>query len=179
MSRHWVHSSAHSARSCSPYLTSKTPEALATITASVDHAYESATKGFENLVLYGASEVALRSYAAVVVVSGDWPQHLAAYTPTPATPLANLQVALSHYFGWAKGGGDAGDLLASCPTANDMPEYVRTTLAAIKNVIEPPQQPLLPPQLAGVPPLPEAATKPPPLAAAYGKFQPSPPQPLT
>ncbi len=156
----------------------QTPEALATITASVDHAYESATKGFENLVLYGASEVALRSYAAVVVVGGDWPQHLAAYTPTPATPLANLQVALSHYFGWAKGGGDAGDLLASCPTANDMPEYVRTTLAAIKNVIEPPQPPPLPNQLAGVPPLPEAAAKPPPLAAAYGKFQPSPPQPL-
>lgn len=156
----------------------QTPEALATITASVDNAYESATKGFENLVLYGASEMALRSYAAVVVVGGDWPQHLAAYTPTPATPLANLQVALSHYFGWAKGGGDAGDLLASCPTANDMPEYVRTTLAAIKNVIEPPQLPPLPPQLAGVPPLPEAATKPPPLAAAYGKFQPSPPQPL-
>src|SRR3546814_4337950 len=54
------------------------PISLATITASVDHAYESATKGFENLVLYGVSEVALRSYAAVVVADGDWPQHLAA-----------------------------------------------------------------------------------------------------
>ncbi|WP_407792338.1 ATP-dependent nuclease [Pigmentiphaga litoralis] len=159
----------------------QSPEALAAIKASVDHPYESANAGFEQLVLQGASETALRSYAAVVVAGGDWPQHLAAWAPTPAMPLANLQLALSHYFGWAKGGGDAGDLLASCPTANDMPEYVRTTLATIKSVIEPPPPPLLPqllPQVAGVPLLPKVAAKPAPLAAAYGRFQPFPPQPL-
>lgn len=158
----------------------QSPEALAAIAASVDYAYESATKGFENLVLYGASEAALRSYAAAVVAAGDWPQHLAAKTSTADTPLADLQTTLSQYFGWAKGGGDAGDLLASCPTVNDMPEYVRTTLAAIKNVIEPPPPPL-PPQAEGVALLPEAAeaaADPVPLAAAYGKFQPYPPKPL-
>lgn len=165
----------------------QSPEALAAIKASVDHPYESASTGFEDLVLQGASEAALRSYAAVVVAAGDWPQHLAAWTPTAAMPLANLQAALSSYFSWAKGGGDAGDLLTSCPTANDMPEYVRTTLAAIKNIIEPP--PPLPPPLPAVPPqaigaflLPEvpiAAANPAPLVAAYRKFQPHPPQPLT
>lgn len=130
-------------------------------------------------MLQGASEAALRSYAAAVVAGGDWPQHLAAWTPAAATPLADLQAALSSYFSWAKGGGDAGDLLASCQTADDMPEYVRTTLAAIKNVIEPPRLPPLPPQAAGMPLLPETAAKPAPLAAAYGRFQPSPPQPST
>ena len=49
----------------------QTPEALAAIVASVDHAYESATKGFENLVLHGTSEAALRGYAAAVVAAGD------------------------------------------------------------------------------------------------------------
>lgn len=157
----------------------QSPEALAAIKASVDHPYESASAGFEDLVLQGASEAALRSYAAAVVAGGDWPQHLAAWTPAAATPLADLQAALSSYFSWAKGGGDAGDLLASCQTADDMPEYVRTTLAAIKNVIEPPRLPPLPPQAAGMPLLPETAAKPAPLAAAYGRFQPSPPQPST
>jgi putative ATP-dependent endonuclease of OLD family len=157
------------------------PEALAAIKSSVDHPFESASAGFEQLVLQGTSEPALRSYAAVVVAGGDWPQHLVAWTPTPAMPLANLQVALSHYFSWAKGGGDAGDLLASCPTANDVPEYVRTTLAAIKNVIEPPPPPplpQLPPKVAGVPLIPRVAAKPAPLAAGYGKFQPFPPKPM-
>nr|WP_276617281.1 AAA family ATPase [Pseudomonas syringae] len=171
----------------------QSPEALATIKASVHHPYESTSAGFEDLVLQGASEAALRGYAAGVVAASDWPQHLTALTPTVAMPLANLRAALSSYFSWAKGGGDAGDLLASCPTANDMPEYVRATLAAIKNVIEPPPPPpppppplppllpALPPQVVGLAPLPEvsiAAAEPVPLATAYGKFQPSPPQPL-
>ncbi|WP_311061413.1 hypothetical protein [Pseudomonas aeruginosa] len=103
------------------------------IKASVDHPYESASAGFEGPGACRAHlKAALRSYAAAVVAGGDWPQHLAAWTPAAATPLADLQAALSSYFSWAKGGGDAGDLLASCQTADDMPEYVRTTLAAIK-----------------------------------------------
>jgi putative ATP-dependent endonuclease of OLD family len=163
----------------------QTPGALDAIIASVDHAYESATKGFENLVLHGTSEAALRNFAATVVAAGDWPPHLAAKTPTAATPLTDLQAILSQYFAWAKGGGDASDLLASCPTVNDMPEYVRATLEAIKNVIEP-----LPPQAgdAGADPeVAEAAAEagnaavpadPVPVAPAYAKFQPHPPKPL-
>ncbi len=163
----------------------QTPAALADIVASVDHAYESAAKGFENLVLHGTSEAALRNYAIAVVAAGDWPPHLAARTPTATTPLTNLQVMLSEYFGWAKGGGDAGDLLASCSIVNDMPEYVRTTLEAIKNVIEPP-----PPQAedAGASQEEAQATAsvgeaalpadPVPMPPTYAKFQPHPPKPL-
>jgi putative ATP-dependent endonuclease of OLD family len=159
----------------------QSPEALAAIKASIDHPYESTFTGFEDLVLRGVSEAALRNYVAVLVGGGDWPQHLAAWTPTAATPLADLRAALLSYFSWTKGGGDAGDLLTSCPTANDMPEYVRSTLAAIKHIIEPPLPPpvpKLPPQVAGVPMLPEAAGKQAPLAADYGTFQPFPPLPL-
>jgi len=165
----------------------QTPEALADIVASVDHAYESATKGFENLVLHGASEAALRGYAAAVVAAGDWPPHLAAKTPSAATPLAELQAMLSNFFAWAKGGGDAGDLLASCPAINDVPEYVRVTLEAIKNVIEPPPPPAEEAgelaEVAEVAPAPaeagDAAVLAEPVlpAPAYEKFQPHPPKP--
>ncbi len=162
----------------------QTPEALAAIVASVDHAFESATKGFENLVLLGTSEAALRGYAAAIVAAGDWPPHLAAKTPTAATPLAELQAILSQYFGWAKGGGDAGDLLASCPNVDDMPEYVRATIQAIKDAVEPPPTETV---VAGAtaaeaaggvagaadPAAPEAATP------AYAKFRLRPPEPLT
>jgi putative ATP-dependent endonuclease of OLD family len=158
----------------------QSPEALACIVTAVDHAYESATKGFENLVLYGSSEAALRVYAAAVVAAGDWPPHLAAKTPTAATPLAELQGVLSQYFGWAKGGGDAGDLLASCPTVNDMPEYVRITLEAIKNVIEP----ALVWDAAGAAEVAVSAVGEAAMGASlpatptYAKFQPHPPKPL-
>lgn len=160
----------------------QTPEALAAIVASVDHAYQSATKGFENLVLHGTSEAALRAYAAAVVATGDWPPHLAAKTPTAATPLADLQTMLSHYFGWAKGGGDAGDLLTSCPAVNDMPGYVRSTLEAIKNVIDPPAEyadaaleATVVAAEAGYAPAP---ADPMPAAPAYAKYRPHPPKPL-
>jgi putative ATP-dependent endonuclease of OLD family len=160
----------------------QTPEALAAIAAAVDHPYESATKGFENLVLQGTSEAALRGYATAVVAAGDWPPHLAAKTPTALTPLAELQGMLSVYFGWAKGSGDAGDLLASCQAVDDMPEYVRVTLRTIKNIIEltPPraQDPGATAEVAAA--IGEAAVlaTPVPSAPIYAKFLPRPPKPL-
>lgn len=158
----------------------QSPAALAEIVAAVDYAYESATKGFENLVLYGTSEAALRAYSATVVSSGDWPPHLAAKTPTAATPLDELQGMLSQYFGWAKGGGDAGDLLASCPSVSDMPEYVRVTLEAIKNVIEPPPMEAAADAVEGPAAghAVAASAEPFPPAPTYAKFQPHPPKTL-
>jgi putative ATP-dependent endonuclease of OLD family len=96
-----------------------------------------------------------------------------------------MQAMLSQYFGWAKGGGDAGDLLASCPTVNDMPEYVRTTLEAIKNVIEPPTSQgedagATPGGAEAVVEADDAAVPTNTVLAAptYVKFQPHPPKPL-
>lgn len=162
----------------------QTPAALALIVAAVDHANESPTKGFEDLVLHEVSETALRAYVTAVVTAGEWPPHLATHTPTAATSLPDLRAVLSQYFGWAKGGGDAGDLLASCATVNDMPEYVRATLVAIKNVVEPPPPPTAAVAAAAlevdegeavagaVADLAEPAAATP----TYAKFQPSPPE---
>lgn len=116
----------------------QTPAGLAAIQASVDHAYESQLKGFEDVVLTQVTEAALRSYALGLVAANQWPTHMAAKKPTAGMPHSDLQDALRGFFGWSKGSGDAGDLLASCGTAADMPQYVRDTLAAIANVVEPP-----------------------------------------
>jgi putative ATP-dependent endonuclease of OLD family len=165
---------------------------LAAIKAAVDHLYESQTKGFEDLVLTQTSETALRAYAASVVSTGDWPPHMAGKAPTAATPLKDLQDALRGYFSWAKGSGDAGDLLASCATAADVPEYVRDALHAIANVVEPlppppataasaahvaagtaaPAAALASPTAAAVP-APSPALAP----TTYAKFLPRPPKP--
>jgi putative ATP-dependent endonuclease of OLD family len=110
---------------------------LALIRAAVDHPYESHMKGFESLVLQGTHENAIRRYALGVVADGDWPQHLMAVTPKAESDLATLTSALSQYFAWGKGSGQAADLLASCTGWQEMPKYVAECLHTIFRVIEP------------------------------------------
>lgn len=110
---------------------------VAAIKAAVDHPYESQVAGFEDLVVQQTSETALRAYAGSVVDAGEWPTHLAAQMPTATMPLDDVRGAMWSYFAWSKGTGDAGDLLASCATAGDMPAYVRETLEAITKVVDP------------------------------------------
>ncbi len=143
----------------------QTPAGLDAIEKSAHHAFESQTKGFEDLVLNQTNETTLRDYANAVVASGDWPPHLAAATPTSATHAPDLRNALRQYFGWAKGGGNAGDLLATCETAADMPQYVRETLKAIKDIVEPPMVPAVraespAPVAAAAPPAPAVPAAP-------------------
>jgi putative ATP-dependent endonuclease of OLD family len=109
----------------------------AQIVASVDHAYEAPTKGFEALLLNETAEAALRRFAAQLVADGEWPQHLAAQTPQAATPLADLKDALRKYLEWSKGSAGAADLLGVC-TPLEMPATVKAVLSAIKNVAQPP-----------------------------------------
>jgi putative ATP-dependent endonuclease of the OLD family len=109
----------------------------AQIVASVDHAYEAPTRGFENLLLNETAEAALRRFAARLVADGEWPRHLAAETPQAATPLDDLKNALRKYLGWSKGSGGAADLLGICTIA-EMPTTVKAVLAAIKGIAEPP-----------------------------------------
>ncbi|MGJ7497836.1 ATP-dependent nuclease [Variovorax sp. RT4R15] len=110
---------------------------LALIRAAVDHTYESPTKGFESLVLQGTNENAIRRYALSVVADGDWPQHLIPVAPRADSDLAALRNALTQYFAWGKGSGQAADLLASCTGWQEMPEYVAKTLYGIFLVVEP------------------------------------------
>jgi putative ATP-dependent endonuclease of OLD family len=111
---------------------------LALIRAAVDYAFESHMKGFESLVLQGAQETVIRRYALGVVADGDWPQHLMAVTPKAESDMATLTSALSQYFAWGKGSGQAADLLASCTGWQEMPKYVTECLHTIFRVIEPP-----------------------------------------
>ena len=110
---------------------------LAQIAGSVDHSYESPTKGLETLLLNETAETALRRFAAQLVADGEWPSHLAAQTPQAGTSLADLKDALRKYLGWSKGSGGAADLLGACTLA-EMPATVKTVLAAIKVIAEPP-----------------------------------------
>ncbi len=109
----------------------------AQIVASVDHPYEAPTKGFEALLLNETAEAALRRFAVQLVADGEWPQHLAAETPQPATRLADLKNALRKYLGWSKGSGGGADLVSIC-TATEMPATLKTVLAAIKAIAQPP-----------------------------------------
>jgi putative ATP-dependent endonuclease of the OLD family len=108
----------------------------AQIVASVDHAYEAPTKGFENLLLNETAEAALRRFAAQLVADGEWPPHLAEETPQAATPLDDLKNALRKYLGWSKGSGGSADLLGICTVA-EMPTTVKAVLASIKGIAEP------------------------------------------
>jgi putative ATP-dependent endonuclease of OLD family len=110
---------------------------LALIRAAVDYPFESHMKGFESLVLQGTQENVIRRYALGVVADGDWPQHLMAMTPKAESDLTTLTAALSQYFAWGKGSGQAADLLASCTSWQEMPKYVTDCLHTIFQVIEP------------------------------------------
>jgi putative ATP-dependent endonuclease of OLD family len=113
------------------------PLQKAEIAAAVDLAFEAPAKGFEMLLLNEAAEPALRRFAARLVADGEWPRHLAAETPTPATPSADLKDALRKFFMRTKGSGAAADFLAQCTVA-EMPATVKSALAAIKAAIDPP-----------------------------------------
>jgi predicted DNA-binding transcriptional regulator YafY len=70
----------------------------------------------------------------------EGPQHLAAETPQPTTPVGDLKNALRKYLGWSKGSGGAADLLGICTLA-EMPATVKTVLAAMKDIVQPPAAP--------------------------------------
>jgi putative ATP-dependent endonuclease of the OLD family len=150
--------------------------ARADIEAAVHLLFESPSDGFEDLVLTHTTEAALRRYAASVVEAREWPQHLAARTPSPNTELPVVRAALRDYFGWAKGRGDAGDLLAVCQH-DEVPEYVRRVVLTMTLCIEPPRAPAAAQPDVQAQGAPEAAAmrKPP---RVYAKFVPTPPIPV-
>jgi len=107
------------------------------IRAVVHHPFEAPEKGFENVVLNGIAESALRRHALSIVSSGEWPSHWSAKAPTETTPFDDLKDIMSDYLGWAKGMGSAADLLSQC-SHDEMPLYIRTTLESIKQIVESP-----------------------------------------
>lgn len=90
-------------------------------------------KGFEDLVLGGTTEEAVKRFASVL----DWPQHLEVKYPNPTDCAFE---ALSEYFAWAKGNWGVADFLAQC-SEEEIPLWLRnaaTELAiACSNHAEP------------------------------------------
>lgn len=112
------------------------PDQKTEIEAKIPHTFEAPEKDFEDVLLKGTAESALRRYALGLVAEGDWPQHLGSKTPTAAMPLNKLRDALKDYLGWAKGAGGAADLLGIC-SLDEMPVFIVGTLESIQAIVEP------------------------------------------
>jgi putative ATP-dependent endonuclease of OLD family len=107
------------------------------IEAKIPHVFESQEMNFEDVLLKGTAESALRRYSLELVTEGDWPQHLSAKMPTATMPLQELRDGLKNYLDWKKGAGSAADLLGQC-SLDEFPEFIVSTLEAIKLLVEPP-----------------------------------------
>ncbi len=130
-------------------------EQKALIEASIKYPFEAAEKGFENVVLNGTKEAALRRFANYLVDEGHWPEHLAGSKPTPGMPIADLLASLKPFLKWGKGSGFAADLLSMC-SKDEMPPFIVETLRAIQAVIEPSPLPELEVLNFDAPTLPDA-----------------------
>lgn len=113
----------------------QTPNRKVEIEAAVDYPYESPEKGFENVILNGTDECALRRYANSLVSNSQWPSHLIDKTPSVSMQLKDLKIALRDYLIWSKGAGDAADLLGQC-TKDEMPAFIVETLNCIQTIVE-------------------------------------------
>jgi putative ATP-dependent endonuclease of OLD family len=113
----------------------QSPERKAEIEDSVDYPYEAPEKGFENVILNGTAETALRRYAVSLVSNGEWPLHLVEKTPSESMKIEDLRDAIGDYLKWSKGSGDAADLLGQC-NEDEMPEFIVHTLETIQSIVE-------------------------------------------
>ncbi len=113
----------------------QTPARKTEIEAAVDYPYETPEKGFEKVILNGTHEFALRRYANLLVSNSEWPTHLSSKTPSDSMPLEGLKDALKDYLSWAKGAGDAADLLWQC-NKDEMPAFIVKTIESIQSIVE-------------------------------------------
>lgn len=101
------------------------------IEAEVDILLMHAEKGFEDLVLKGTNEDALKRFAALL----DWPGHLTSKYPDPSADVFN---ALADYFSWSKGNWGIADFFAQC-AEDEIPEWVRNACSQLKTACDPAQ----------------------------------------
>lgn len=81
-------------------------------------------KGFEDLVLKGTTDEALKRFVKQL----EWPTHLAQKYPAPE---AQAEAALRDYFSWAKGNWGIADFLAQC-CEEEIPEWLRDAALKLK-----------------------------------------------
>lgn len=89
----------------------------ALIQSQVDLLLMHGEKGFEDMVLKGTTEEALRRFAKLI----DWPQHLAKKYPEPENQAAE---SLADYFAGSKANWGIADFLAQC-NEEEVPEWLK------------------------------------------------------
>lgn len=109
----------------------QTEESRNNINSATDYAWEAPEKGFENVLVNGSSETALRRYADFLINNNEWPAHLSTIKPTPEKTIEELKTSLKEYFQWAKGSGSAADFLNQC-SENEMPTFIVEVLKEIR-----------------------------------------------
>jgi putative ATP-dependent endonuclease of OLD family len=82
-------------------------------------------KGFENMVLKGATEESLKEFSNQLY----WPPHLAKKYPNP---IENIVPALQEYFIWAKGSWGIADFLSQRKNVAEMPKWLQDTALKLK-----------------------------------------------
>ena len=87
-------------------------------------------KGFENLVLNGTTENAMKRFAKQL----DWPPHLASKYPDPEV---KAEAALRDYFSWSKGNWGIADFLAQCIKEEEIPGWLRDAALKLKMACTP------------------------------------------
>ena len=101
-------------------------ENKALINAQVELLLMHNEKGFEDLVLRGTTEEAVKRFALLL----DWPQHLQIKYPNPTECAFE---AISAYFTWAKGNWGIADFLAQC-SEDEIPLWLRVAAIQLKLV---------------------------------------------
>lgn len=109
----------------------QSPSQGAIIAAAVEQSFESPAQSFEDVLLAGTKEEALRRFGVALVSDGEWPPHLTQKAPTSSSTLAELRDGLYSYLRWSKGSAGAAELLSQC-TRDEMPGYVVETLRSIQ-----------------------------------------------
>ena len=112
------------------------PDVRKSIVDSVDHAYEAQEHGLENVCLKGIDHSVLLRYAVNIVDEGNWPTHLANYSPNGEMTSDELRKALLKFFAHNKGSGSLADLISFC-SEDEMPAFIKETIYNISETIYP------------------------------------------
>lgn len=115
----------------------QSPEQLEAIKAAVDFPYQAPEKGFENVVLKGTDQAALRRYVASLIDSGTWPSDLKDKAPGPEATKDEVVAILGVLLKRWKGDGAAASLLCTATTRQQLPEFIVSTLESITATVAP------------------------------------------
>jgi putative ATP-dependent endonuclease of OLD family len=108
------------------------PANLKAITESVDYSYESAYKGFEDLILQETDITVLRRYGQELIEEQKWPAHFKLATPMDEMNDKIFLETLSKYLRYQKASGSTSDIISLCSIA----EYPKTLLHVIGDITE-------------------------------------------